>query len=83
MPNYYCECCQYNTNKHSNYLKHTKTKRHLGRVQLYENDTNNYHTESNKIKCKYCDKEFAFKSGLSRHMKKNIVNKINKKSSMN
>ena len=80
MPNYYCECCQYNTNKHSNYLKHTNEKT-FRREQLYENDTNNYHTESNKIKCKYCDKEFAFKSGLSRHMKKYCQNK--QKSSMN
>ena len=65
MPNYTCECCGYYTNHKSKYEKHKLSQKHQKLSQNYHKFTINYH----KLACKYCNREFKFSSGLSRHVK--------------
>ena len=72
---YYCEKCDYTTSIKCNYNKHLLTAKH-------KND-NNGNIEGNKkykkkIICENCGKDFAHRSGLSRHLKK-CLDETNKK----
>ena len=62
------------TKKHNKRIQqnNTDTNSYHYVTNSYHSDTINYPSESEtskKIKCKYCNKEFAFNSGLSRHIK--------------
>ena len=82
--NYYCKCCKYNALQKSNYERHLQTKKHkmLSQSYLYVTPklpsvtpklpfvTPKLPLEKNtEIKCKYCNKAFKYRSGLSRHIK--------------
>jgi hypothetical protein len=62
MVNYYCEKCEYKTEKKSSYVNHNKSKKHMAKHKGEEKETK-------KIICDVCEKVFKHRSGLSRHKK--------------
>ena len=62
-PQYYCESCDFNSSKKSNYDLHLTTAKHK---KITNDDINQ------SIKCHICQcgKEFKYRQGLSRHRKK-------------
>lgn len=75
MDKYFCVCCQYDAKQKSNYEKHMKTRKHEKLSQSYPKVTPKLPLVTPKLPlkkvlcCKYCKKEFKYKSGLSRHIK--------------
>ena len=70
--NFYCEICQYNTVRKSNYIKHLTTLKHINSNTLATKVAKS--SESSKIYyCDICSKEYLDRSGLWRH-KKNCKN---------
>ena len=69
---YYCEKCDYTTDKKSNYNKHCESKKHNS-TDL-ELNINNSETKisSNNLICENCDKIFKDRTGIWRHRKKCI-----------
>ena len=67
---FYCEKCDYGTSIKCNFNKHLSSRKH----QMVTNDNKKY---KNKFFVKYV-KNFAYKSGLSRH-KKNVLLLLTKK----
>ena len=63
---YYCECCNYKTNKKQNFQKHNTSKRH--KINMYKKN-NLEEITCNMNTCLFCHKKYKHKSGLSRHMK--------------
>ena len=55
LQKYYCEKCDYNTSRLSNWKKHTKTKKHM--------------VKQNNIKCLLCGLSFGSRTSLWRHKK--------------
>jgi len=67
--NYFCEKCDYNTSRKSQYNRHLLTAKHKNQ----QTATNLVPKSSVKLECK-CGKEFKDRSGLWRHSKKcNII----------
>ena len=72
---YICECCSFETKLKSNYYRHINTKKHTMLSQSYPNVTPKLSLVTpmlpleTKISCKYCNSEFKYRSGLSRHIK--------------
>ena len=74
---YYCECCNYDAKVKSSYDKHIKTKKHKNVsksypscIQMLPSVTPMLPLEKKQvINCKYCNKTFKYRSGLSRHIK--------------
>ncbi len=68
---YYCEKCDYKTNRKSSYTRHNKSNKHLYGVSKKTNDNDSVkctsteivevpQLECNKnIKCKYCDMKMS------------------------
>ena len=54
---YYCEKCNYNTNKKQDYNKHLSTSKHID------------NTDKNIFICINCDKKYLYQSGLCKHKK--------------
>jgi hypothetical protein len=52
---YFCKKCNYTTSLKFNYTRHLTSEIHT--------------TKENKLKCKYCEKEYKHKSSLSKHIK--------------
>jgi hypothetical protein len=84
MSKYYCNHCKYDAKVKGNYDKHLKTKKHQevmkcypNVIQCYPNVIQSYpnviHHETKSIKgsneCKYCGKQYKYRSGLSKHIK--------------
>ena len=75
MNKYFCICCNYDAKQKSNYEKHLQTKKHKKLSQSYPKVTPKLPLVTpklpleKKICCKYCNQEFKYKSGLSRHIK--------------
>jgi hypothetical protein len=69
---YYCEKCDYTTDKKSNYNKHCESKKHNS-IDL-ELNINNSESKisSNNLICENCDKIFKDRTGIWRHRKKCI-----------
>lgn len=66
LQKYYCENCDYNTSRLSNWKKHIKTKKHR--------------VKPNRINCGFCGELFGSRTTLWRHKKKckkNIVSNEN------
>ena len=86
---YYCKCCEYFTERKSNFIKHNETIKHkmLSKsypkvAKCYPNVIQNSEkvaksskmlskssNEEKKYPCKYCGKEFKYRSGVSKHIK--------------
>jgi hypothetical protein len=79
----YCEYCDFECCKQSNFIKHTTTSKHIKRYNKIQQDTNKIQQDTNKIqqdiliskkyKCD-CGKAFFYHSGLWRHKKTCIDN---------
>ena len=81
MIKYYCECCQYSTNRKQNYDRHLHSNRQLKMnpnvSKMYPNvskciqneQSNEKIVERKRFICKYCNKSFKYSQGLSKHIK--------------
>ena len=84
--NYYCECCNYKTERYNNFQKHLSTKKHLAKnnvskmypncYKCIQNVSKKSSSPENKIQiipfeCKYCGKKYKYSQGLSKHIKYN------------
>ncbi len=80
-PYKHCEYCNIPIKYQNNWIRHEKSKRHLKNIEkINESKSNNtINIPSNTInipsraiygECRYCDKDFKYQSGLSRHEKK-------------
>lgn len=77
MAEYYCECCDLRTKDKTKFDRHTKTKKHEKLSQNYpklpfllpEITPNSLEKGDYHHTCKYCERQFKFASGLSRHIK--------------
>jgi hypothetical protein len=77
----HCEYCNKGIKHQSNWIRHTKTKKHLKNIKEKEITTDNNqnipdHTQNipdytqnipTKHQCRYCNKVFKYQPGLSRH----------------
>ncbi len=78
---YICKCCQYSTSRKSSYDKHISTLKHIKvakETKKLQNDTEKLQMDAKtfdepKFTCEFCDKVFAYRSGLWKH-KKTCVN---------
>lgn len=83
MKNYYCDCCNYPTNKLSNLKKHMSTQKHKNNLLIYNNKINiifgssanvaegsviNAELKIPKYHCIYCDKNIR-RSDKARHLR--------------
>jgi hypothetical protein len=74
---YYCSWCNYSAKQKSHYNKHLISKKHQKLCsatdnvsKMYPNVSTMYPNVSKKVfKCKYCNKEFKYSQGLSKHIK--------------
>ena len=78
-----CSHCKYTTNRKQNYVRHLKSKKHMSNLVLSQELSESYPAkiqdedyesmatdiDSLPFVCKYCDKRFKYKSGVSRHIK--------------
>ncbi len=55
----FCDVCNYNTNSNYNLKKHFLTNKHI----------NNSYTQTKKIICEYCNRNYTHSSSYSRHKK--------------
>ena len=79
----YCEYCDFECSKQSNFIKHTTTSKHINRYKMIQKDTNMIQKDTTmiqkdilitkKYKCD-CGKAFFYHSGLWRHKKTCIDN---------
>jgi hypothetical protein len=65
---FYCEKCQYYTNKKYNFNLHLQSIRHKNNAT--NNENNGLLTKTRKYECKRCKKIFNDRAGLWRHNKK-------------
>ena len=65
--NYYCENCDYKTDKKCNFDKHLLTSKHIKTTNSIENVAE---SSSKKYTCDICNKFFHDRAGLWRHNKK-------------
>ena len=72
---YYCEKCDYYTNKKSNYNTHCESKKHnKQQMELKINDIKpNLSLNKNNTYCNVCEKNYKDRTGLWRHKKKCVV----------
>ena len=81
MVEYTCKCCDFTTNLKSNYERHLRTNKHLKLSKCYpkviqktsESSSNVIQKEKTEMcplfSCKYCGKEYKYRSGLSKHVR--------------
>ena len=83
MPLYECDLCKFSTHLKSNYSNHLSSKKHILISQLNPNDNKKQPMDNEKttkvaevatkvateFTCRYCDKPFAFRQSLNRHIK--------------
>jgi len=64
-----CVCCDYNTSKNSDYIKHLATDKHKKREkQTHDMNLSQYIAKS--YKCEECGNMYKYESGYYRHKKK-------------
>jgi len=69
---YICEKCDYNTSRHSNYIRHIETKKHLekqGKVLKSVKSVKKTPVSTVKFYCEYCDYKASQKSHFEKHLK--------------
>jgi hypothetical protein len=64
---FFCEKCEYITNKKCNYEKHMLTSKHLKSTKINQKVAK---SSAEFYRCEVCDREYKDKSGLWRHKKK-------------
>lgn len=81
---FYCEPCNYTTNRKASYEKHILTSKHHINVAKDAKVTPLMHSKSEPILhvCKYCEKCYASRSGLFKHEKKCDENPFKNSSSI-
>ena len=65
---FYCAKCNYSTFNKYDFNKHKETKKHKNKKKIIK-------AEDKLFICSFCSKDYKYKSGLSRHMKKCIIKK--------
>jgi hypothetical protein len=76
---FYCNYCDYNTSKKSNYEEHLLTLKHKKSMIGNDNSSNSSHLKPNieiKYFCNNCNKKYKDNSGLWRHKKKCNISTI-------
>jgi hypothetical protein len=63
---YSCNACDYNTSRHSQYLRHLTTSKHINNIDFNQMETEKFVKE---YKCENCDKIYKDRSGLWKHSK--------------
>ena len=77
MKIYTCECCEYKTDRASNFNKHISSMKHKKKQNISQKlaevsqklAENSQHVVDQPFVCKYCDKLFKHKSSLCKHIK--------------
>ena len=74
-PKYMCAKCDYGTCKHSNYMKHLSTRKHIAETARKSEEIARKSDESEEIdmfpyKCVNCIKQYKNRDGLWKHNKK-------------
>ena len=83
MTEFKCIDCDFSTTLKTNYSRHLKTKKHLGKIEsskshpkviqshpkVIQSHPKSSSINQNKHVCKYCEKQFAYKQGLHKHVK--------------
>ena len=85
---YSCTICDYYTRDKKDWMKHISTRKHIKNHKMITNDNEMITIPVKNVDfvCKYCNKTYKYKSGLSRHKKnckkkhKNNIETIIKKS---
>lgn len=76
---YGCICCNFNTNKKTDYMRHIATIKHINLFSKINDNNSNEISENNdsnkipkniKLKCEFCNKTYNDRTGLWRHKKK-------------
>ena len=83
MVEYHCKLCSFSTIFTTNYKKHLKSKKHLGKVKETEEQKKENESKMNPIEskmnpteslkkyiCNFCNKFFSTNSNLHKHLKK-------------
>jgi len=65
---FYCESCNYITTKHSDYKKHTITKKHIDRTNIEQNISLDVIPNQKRYIC-HCGKEYSARNSLWYHKK--------------
>ena len=68
---FYCKQCDYTTCRESQYKRHLLTAKH--KKITNDNKKGADDDKSQIYICEHCDKEFKYRSGLSRHQKKCVI----------
>lgn len=74
---YNCNYCDFNTDKKTNYDRHTKTKKHRKKTLTingykHNNKNGNVNHVNRNFECPHCNKNFTTRQAKSRHIKQNI-----------
>ena len=66
-----CKLCDYNTSRHSQYIRHVNTSKHQHRIKSTLNQplSTDNNTQSSEFNCTCCGKKYKERSGLWRHKK--------------
>jgi hypothetical protein len=65
---FYCECCNYNTTRKGDYIKHCSTRKHINQTKLASPISMNTNTgDINQFICSTCKRKYKDRSGLWRH----------------
>jgi hypothetical protein len=71
--NFSCKICDYETSRHSQYVRHLSTSKHELRIKMNALEQVNINKE--KFKCKFCNKIYKARNSLWYHEKKcNLIN---------
>ena len=75
MSKYYCDVCKYDAKQKSNYEKHIQTKKHTRKLENHVMDEYQ-DKETERYSCKFCDKSYKYRQGLSQHLRHTCKQKI-------
>jgi len=67
FPKYYCDLCDYKCGKKYNWIKHLSTEKHKNTLETKSGKI--MAKSGNNFECKICNKLYATKSGLWKHLK--------------
>ena len=81
-----CNCCEFKTDRKSNYDSHLKTKKHLKKLEISTNDSQIITNDApininNNYTCEYCNSSYTKSSSLNRHQQSCVKKQLEEKSS--